>query len=94
MKFSAVIVFALGAAAAAVPDNSPVEDIELISREQPVEISELIARQTCNFNCPNAVRIGPVGCLRSCQSNCVHYACRGGNRAVCSNGVRNCVGST
>ena len=88
MKFSAVIVFALGVAAAVIPEtNAPVEDFEIEARADAAEAA-------CGVRCPAPVRIQSQSCNLACQSGpCSLYACEAGRRAVCptrTSGNSNC----
>ncbi|KAL8366794.1 hypothetical protein RB595_008755 [Gaeumannomyces hyphopodioides] len=96
MKFSAVLLFALGAVAAVIPEESPVEtrevdgEAELMAREEVVEV--LVGRQSCTLiSCPAAVRIQSASCRCSQRSPCSLYACEGGRRAWCGSGITRCV---
>ncbi|KAL8420845.1 hypothetical protein RB596_001851 [Gaeumannomyces avenae] len=76
MKFSAVLLFALGAVAAVIPEESPVE-----IREGPTD-DALFKRQCPAFTCLSPVRIGAAACRCGQRSPCALYACRAGAR-VC-----------
>ncbi|EJT77431.1 hypothetical protein GGTG_07343 [Gaeumannomyces tritici R3-111a-1] len=96
MKFSVVLLFALGVVAAVIPEESPVEirevegEEELLTREEPTD-DALFKRQCSTFTCLSPVRIEAAACRCSQRSPCALYACRAGARAYCGSGVTRCV---
>ncbi|KLU91396.1 hypothetical protein MAPG_09916 [Magnaporthiopsis poae ATCC 64411] len=90
MKFSAVLLFALGASAAVIREvarDEAHDDVLDVLAGRDAE-----AEAACRFtSCPSPVRIKSATCRCDQHGPCALYACKAGKRAYCGKDVSRCV---